>query len=556
MKSFLLLLKMDLTAAWNGLRSEGWKKENGKTDWGKTALYGFALLSLAALAGMMIWLEVSLYDVLAAVGLEQLLIGLAVLLSTVVTLIFGIPQTLAALYFNKDSVSLAHLPFSSRTVMAARWVKVYLMELLTTLVFVLPLVILHGLRVGGILDWLRGLITLLILPACPMALCLLLAGILGHLTSLTRHKEAWVAVGSICMVALVLSLEWTIMPRIPDDADAAYFLQLMTDNQALLNLLIGAFPPVLWTVKAIAGSWLHGVLLVAVSVAAVAGMFFLLGPGYLSTCLRHTEQVRKRTARRRQTGEFVPRSPLSAIFHREMKEILLSPTYLINSVVGVLMPAIMLMGASVGMSSSEGGGEAMSMLLAAWNGFSPIDQTLMMAAVLSLLCWIDPLPATAISREGKRLQITRMIPVKPGTIIYGKLLVSLVVNGVGAALMCTAAVALLGMAYLPQALGAFVLVNLFSYAVSVVNMAADAVKPSFHWKTEQEAIKQNLNSMVGMVFSTAMLALLIAPPLIWMDATTPLVRLAMTAATLAVFAAVSCWILHRLIVPRYAKLEP
>lgn len=559
MKSYLLLLKMNMTASWNALRSEGWKKDNGKTDVGKTLLYAFALLSLAVLAGMVIYLEVALYDVMAAIGQEKLLMGLAILLSMVVTLMFGIPQTLSALYLSRDTASLAHLPLKGRTVLAVKWTQVYLNELIISLAFLLPLVVLHGLRVGGIVYWPMALTALLMSPVFPLAICLLLASVLGRLTSLTKHKDLWLAIGSMLMVALVLLAEMSLMPQIPDDADISFFMGLIMDNEGMLNFLIGAFPPVLWTVQSIAGSAGYWLLTMAVGTLSIALLMVLLGPSYLNVCLRHTEQgtQNRRSARtgRGQTS-FAPHTPLMAVFHREMNEVLRIPTYFLNGAMTVMMPAIMLMSMSIGLRAADDGGEALQHIVSLWGQLSPIDQMLILSAFLGLLCWVDTLPATCISREGKRLQITRMIPVPALTIVQAKLLVSLVINAVGAALMCVAGAFLLGAACIPQLIGAFVLVNLLSYAMGVVNMAADVLKPSFNWKNETEAVKQNMNSLIGMLFTTLALVLLVAPPLVFMGSTTPAVRLMMVLGVLLLLCAAAAVLLRKLVAPRYARLEP
>ncbi len=557
MKSFLLLLKLSAQTLWGSLTGDGLKKPNGKWNIGLIVLYAFAGLSFLTLAGLLIYLEVALYDLLAVIGLERLLIGIAIMLSMVVTLMFGIPQSLAALYLSKDTPALAHLPLGQRTIMTARWMEVYLSELLITAGFLLPLVVMNGLH-SGLSAWVGSFLAMLTVPVFPLAVCLVLASILGRLSSLTRHKDAWIAIGSLIMVGVVLAIEWTLMPQIPDHADAAFFLKLLTDNEAVIELVIGSVPPVLWAVRAMQGSWMHVLLLLAASVGGMALLIFLLGGDYLAVCLRHTEQAKRKPRRRnRNQGEkdYAPRSPLAAIYSREMNEVLRVPTYFINGAMGVLMPAIMLMGASVGVSSSDGA-ETMNMVLIAWNGLSSLDQTLIFAAIMSLLCWIDTLPATCISREGKRLQITRMIPVPAITIVKAKLLVSLTFNAIGGLMMCAAAAILLGAAYIPQLAAAFVLVNLLSYVVSVANMAADVIKPSFNWKNETEAVKQNMNSMIGMLFSTMVLALLIAPTIIWLNVTRPWMRLAFVCALLTAMCAAAYVLLRRLVAPRYARLEP
>ena len=59
--------------------------------------------------------------------------------------------------------------------------------------------------------------------------------------------------GTVLMLVVVLGLEWSILPRIPEDADAAFFAQMLTGVQPMLRAFIHAFPPVAWAVDGIAG---------------------------------------------------------------------------------------------------------------------------------------------------------------------------------------------------------------------------------------------------------------------------------------------------------------
>lgn len=385
---------------------------------------------------------------------------------------------------------------------------------------------------------------------------------MARLTSLTRHKDAWIAVGTFLMVLAILALEWSIMPSIPDDADAAFFLRLMTNNEALLQLVIGAFPTVLWAVHALKGGVGSWAVFVLTGLGAVALLIFLMGRTYLADCLRHTEHAASRKEKRahsfRRRSAYEARSPFAAIYHRELTEILRVPNYLINSVMGILMPVIMLVGMGLGASAEEEGAALVQAIPAMLSGVSDIDMTIILAAFLSLNCWISTLPATCVSREGKRLQVTRMIPVPAWTILNAKLAVSMTFNALGSIALAGAAAFLLGWTYLPHAAAAVLLVTLLSYATGVVNMAVDVVKPSLNWRSENEAIKQNMNSLFGMLYATLMIALAVVPPILLAFCTDAgaLARLGCALAVLLAECAVACLLMRRVVKPRYAALEP
>ena len=248
MKSYFLLLRLNLRNLLAGFRG-AMRKPNGKIDISRLILYPLALLGMLTLAGFVIFMEFSMFSAFEMLNAPEMLPGLAILLAMVTALLFSVFQMLAALYFSRDTASMAYLPLTSRTVLAAKWTEVYVSELLFSLLIAAPAVVLYGIHYAA--DWtyyLRMVPVLLAVNCIPLTISLLLASILGRFTSLTRHKEVWVVLGTVLMLVVVLGLEWSILPKIPEDADAAFFAQMLTGVQPMLRAFIHAFPPVAWAV--------------------------------------------------------------------------------------------------------------------------------------------------------------------------------------------------------------------------------------------------------------------------------------------------------------------
>jgi len=557
MKSFLLLLKVNLQSLLGYFRGSSLRKDNGKLDISRIILYIVAAAGMLVLAGALVFMEVMLYRVMAGLGMEKLLIGLAILLLMVTTLLFGVFHTLGSMYFNRDTAGMAYLPLSSRMHMAAKWMEIYLCELLFSLAILMPLLTVHGVMSGaGALYYVISLLIVLTTPLYPLAVSLLLASLLGRITSLTRHKEVWVVLGTVVLLIVVLGSEWMLLPSIPEDADALFFARLLMNNEALLNFIIGAFPPVLWGLNAVYGSLPMLALYMLTGIVAIVLVISLMGGSYLSVCLKHTEQGtgRKRT-RIAGKASFNTRSPFMAVFFREMNEVLKTPVYLLNAVLGVMMMPIMLMGMSVGLSTGEEGillTDAINQLMQV---LSPLDLSLIMAALFSVMCFICPLSATAISREGKRLPIMCMIPVSPRTILHAKLLVSYVFILIGSIILAAAAVVLLGAEWLPYVALAVLLADLLSYAVCIGNLTVDVLRPVLEWKNETEVMKQNMNTMFGMLVSMVMVAIPVALALLLLSCDAVL-RMAAVGGAVLIELAASLILLRFVAQPRFAALEP
>lgn len=564
MKEYLLLLRVNIKTMLRGSLTGNVRNDKGKIKLSYILLFILAALGLLTLAGMIIFMETALYQTVAKLSLlpglklERLLIGLALLMSMIVTLLFGVFHTMGAMYFNRDTVATAHLPIGQRTQMAARWTEIYISELLFSLTLLLPMLINHGIaQGGGVLYYVGMTLIVLAAPIYPLAIALLLSSVLARLTSLTKHKEVWMVLGTVLALAIVLGGEWLLLPQIPDDANAMFFMQLLMDNQALMEFLIGAFPPVLWAVDAMSGNVLMLALFVAVSLAAITLVIALTGGSFQSVCMKHTEHGtnRKAAPAKARNEDFSAVSPFKAILRRELNEILKTPVYLLNAVMGVLMMPIMLIAMSVGMSSAEEGIDLAAMLGEVVSKLAPTDLTLILAAMFAFMIFMCPITATAISREGKRLPTMRMIPVAPGTILWAKLTVGLGVIALGSIIMGVAIVLLLGMQFIPHVIAAIVMANVLSVAVNIGNLLVDVLKPVLTWKSENEVMKQNFNVMWGMLIGIVMTALVIVPILLLLEQAAWL-RMAAAAAVLLAELTGTLLLLHKVGEPRLARLEP
>lgn len=94
------------------------REGRGKLKVGMSYL-GYGLLALL-LYGMVIFLEMMLFEAGISIGEPRAIIAIAFLLCTAVTLIYGFFNVVGLLFFNKDNGFIAALPVSSRGVLTAK----------------------------------------------------------------------------------------------------------------------------------------------------------------------------------------------------------------------------------------------------------------------------------------------------------------------------------------------------------------------------------------------------------------------------------------------------
>lgn len=555
MRDFRLLLGLTVRNRWAALRAGSWRKENGKLDVNRLIGTLIVVVAMGLVAGFAIYAEVKLFALLKTFRQAALLPGLALLLCLISTLVFSFFQVLSCLYFSNDTQWMAYLPVRSHAVMGAKLMEVWFWEELFAAAVLLPVGVLYGMHLGGgVLYYVRLAAITLLAPTLPLCVVTFLTTLLARFSSLAKHKEAVAMVFSIFVFVAVMAAENSLLPKIPEDAGAMYFVQLMLDNEGVLTMLTSAFPPVLWAVHGLQGSWGEWLLYAGCCLGAVAITLALLGGGYLNICLRQGEHsTRKRRAKVTESA-YRQRTPMVALFHREWAAVVKSPTIAFNSLYSIFMFPLILVMMFVGSSTSGEGIDLLSELRELTGFLHPLDGALICAAAVGFTSFMNPAVSTAVTREGKRLDISRMLPVSPRAQMTAKLMVGMLIDLLGVVVGTVILLVLLPNMWVSIAMGA-VLALLLCFASSAMSLTLDAVRPNLHWTNETQAIKQGANVAFGMLIGLALFVLPIVPAVLLLDAA-PVARFAASAGVLVLEAGMGLVLLRFVGERRFAALEP
>ena len=131
-----------------------------------------------------------------------------------------------------------------------------------------------------------------------------------------------------------------------------------------------------------------------------------------------------------------------------------------------------------------------------------------MTAMMGMLLGMNSSAATSVSREGRRHPLFRSLPVETKTIVLSKLIMGLILQGIGLIPACLLiAFGVPGMtAYAP-------LVLLWSFLLSFIGtcagLAVDLNKPKMDWLNEVQAMKSGFNQIISLLIYMAMLGILV-----------------------------------------------
>ncbi|HRX08675.1 MAG TPA: hypothetical protein P5559_05875 [Candidatus Limiplasma sp.] len=507
--------------------------------------FGLLLYGLM-MAGYLIFMEYHLFQAFVQLGEPETMLAVVVVISSLLIVFLGFFYLLSELFFTKDLAFVSALPISSRQLMLAKLLRVWMGEALIALAMCLPVIIMYGIHAGkGIAYYLFSTILTLAIPLLPMIVVTLLSFVLVRLSSLWKHREALTMVFSVAFIFLVVFGQMQLTSSINSGNPADIMQQLAQSQHAMLQGMSSFYPPAAWFAGALMNGGLDGmlqwVLFAGVNVGALLLATYVLGGSYQQLAIRQSEaRVRADASLKRVRGIQAVRTPLRALYRRELKEIFSSPTYALNCLVGGIMFPVMILFFSL---SKQSGMSELAGIVPMIEGLNPILLVAGSSALFALAGSMNMGVATAISREGKRHSFYVTLPVPTKDILLSKLLMGVTIALLISLPMAIVLAVLLPSLALPIILG-FVLAQLFMLSNAVIGLHRDIKHPKFGWKSETEAIKQNWVAAMSMFGG---MAIVVSCAVVLYLGTTIGIALSLSYPVLCALAlAADFWLLRRL----------
>ena len=500
----------------------------------------------------------------AAMGTPALSIYLAVVAGWALIFILGFPIAISVLYFSRDTRLLASLPIPAYRIVAANSGLLYLYSLPIALLFFVPALVASqgvltgvagaaagsagsataagvataaGAALSPVAYWLLGALIVLMLPVVPLALAVCVVTLVTRLVNLSRFRTVLETLGMV-LVVLVLVGTQLVLSRSLAAGDGS--LALTEHMQAIVARLYDAVPPARWY----AGAFIPGGF--PTLLGALAGTLLLGAGAILAVQAGYLRQLSNQTVTRtRRTGAApaampAPRAPLRALLGRELKVLTSNSTFLFESA-GELLVFPIILGILRLSTPAEVLGEIMPVV-------EQTDYLLpLLTVALVLLAGINTVSSAALSREGRTFDLSLTLPLPGSTQVTAKVLIYVMLFGSAMLLNAVLAVWILARPwwYVPLI---FVAALPFVWLIGVTTIYADIRRPLLRWNHPQQAVKQNMNVLLGMGIAIVALATAAAPAamLAARGAPSPAVMLLGSG-----FALVAAWVISGF-VSRYA----
>lgn len=479
MSKFFLLLKAQLASALNQGRQNSFGSKSKKVaSFGGMMFFYVLMLALAAFYEYIF--AGAFYSV---AGNLEAFTTVLVFGASVLTLFSSVSSVKNVIFCSRDYDMTLSLPISAGTVVAAKTATVYIFDLITTALILLPLyfmpLVFHAQM--PVSYWVMYPLLMLFVPMLPIMIGALISALVSFISA---HFKYMRVVSMLIYVAFIGGI---------------FYLSLSSSNidksevAAALSL----------DLKSIA-------IFFGAGIAAFALVCFVFGRFYGEL---HDFFNKKQTGGRYKLSAGAGNAR-SALFKKEISRIFSSGMILMNSCSGVLMLVIAAVLAMVKISSLDAASfEAVAPVLGAMAPF-----------FIGMMAGMSCTTYSSISLEGRCLPLLKSLPISYGDIIKTKLRVHFALLFAPIAI-ASALIAAAIKADIVTFIFTLLIPLAFSYYSGVFGMLLNLKKYNLDWTNEIAAVKQGfavmvtifttmIAAMIGMFASILLVAGLSVPPII------------------------------------------
>lgn len=449
----------------------------------------------------------------------EIVLTTAFMFTQLVILLFGMFYIMGMFYFSKDLEALVPLPLKPYEVVGGKFVVVMINEYITALPVLLPPLIIYGTGTGqGLLYWIKSVLLILAAPVIPLAIASLIIMILMRFINFRRYKDFFAIIGGLAAIALGMGVSM-FSQNFKNIEDPDYINNLVLKQSGLIDMIGKRFPPSIWASKGLSMNGIQGMGYLALFIIVCILLFLLLL--WLSDKVFYKSLLAGQEVTRRKkilsAGQLTKKydkasSPIQAIMVREWKVLFRTPVYALNGLTSAIIGPIMVLIMFVFQGAGEDTKQLIEMI------YRPEIAPYILLGSIGLMLFtagMNLVASTSLSREGNTFWISKLIPVPAKQQVTAKLLLSCIVSASGIIITGIIMLALFKLSPVWVA-GALIVGLLGSVPMAAISLLIDIFHPKLVWNSEQEAIKQNMNGVLGMLLSLLIMLVLGAAAVIMM----------------------------------------
>lgn len=369
----------------------------------KKMLTSLALI-LLLLAGLCLGVFIVLKKI-ATLGfkINTELLGLIIMITQVISLLFGLGNIVFNLYMSKDNEFLVVLPATANQMFISKLLVVYIQELLINTLYTLPFLLVVGiLGKFAFYYYLFIPLILIVLPIFPIVVASLLSIPAVYLVKFFKKKLILSLIVMVILISVALILYMEIVSNFTANFSMANLRQQIETVMSANNKIIGwashsfLYFPLCTSITQISKIWIL-LLFILACAGLFVGMFFLIKPFYFKLMLSSMENTKNDI---RANKKWVKEDSIRSLIKKEFLSVFRSNNYVFQFFLFViLMPVIVVAYDKfiLGIAVSKAG------------QIMVVGSHLIIMSIVTMLA--NVVSASAFSREGASFYLIKVSPV-------------------------------------------------------------------------------------------------------------------------------------------------
>lgn len=481
---------------------------NSKKRFKTIALYGVILLALIPFMFSIAKVTEYLYDALAAVNQQGTILALVLALTSLSIMVFGVLYVVNVFYFASDIEYLLPLPLKPSLILSGKFTVTVIYEYIIEVMFLLPVLIQYGIKSGGgILYYIYAIIIFLITPIVPLIVSSVIVIIIMRFTNIAKNKDRFKVISGFFAMFIAIGFNLGVQ-KLTGRNNGDIQQIIMSGDNSYINIISNIFPSAKFSSIALANSstsegFLYFMLFVGINVVLYVLFLYLGEKVYFKGVVGLTESQSKR--KKYKDSELskilVSKSPLISYTMKEIRMLVRTPIFLLNCVATNFLWPIFLIFPMILQPESREYMPMVSDILAKGDNLGVVLGWVGAASLF--VASANGIASTSISREGKNAYFNKYIPMNYMTIVMSKILCSMLFSSIGIILLLGVLGVVLGIGIKIILLS--LVISIFGMVLSsIIGITIDLNYPKLNWDSEQKAVKQNLNMVIGMGISIAL----------------------------------------------------
>ena len=475
-----ILLKAQLLNQ-SGVNTFRYEKDKKKKN--RVVMFAFAMTITVLMLG--VYCFAMAYG-LGSIGLASIIPGYAFTITSLIVMFFTLFKASGTLFAFKDYDMLMSLPVQTSCVITSRFLLMYGMNLIFSLVIMLPMGVAYCLLSHPqVIFYGMWLIAIFVTPLVPMTIAAVLGAIISAISSKFKHTNVVNIILSFVITIGLMGLGMSAGTMSAGQID----IQKLASLGTMLSHKMNQIYPLASIFEKAVCQYNIGAFLAFLLISVMWYYVFVKIVSIKYTAI-NTGLTSHQTKSNYKLQSLKVSSPFMALHRKEMKRFFSSYLYVLN----VGMGAVLLLVASI--TSFILGIDKMQQLI----GIPDIKSTIInfMPFIISTTLAMTCTSAVSLSLEGKNLWILQSAPIDVATIYKSKIAVNITLL-LPISVLSSLLMSLCLKTGIMSTTWMFITPIAYSFLTSVWGIFINLKLPNFTWESEVTVIKQSMASVLGIL---------------------------------------------------------